>query len=377
MQEKVDVCVIGAGAVGLFCALEVAKTGKTVRLVEKSYLGTSRHNIGEVLTQGRQKAELDFLKFTYQAWQTAADEFGEELGFAMRGALYYAFSEEDVKTLEEEIEADKGGGFTNIWLDCPEKVSAILGGVETPEGLLAAKFAPEDALIDSGKALDVLRKHIIRQGVRIWGDTQMSEFIIENNNVVGIKTADGDECQADATILCAGVWATKILKNIGVNLPMRPARSHIVQLSTVRQMPVQMLVKRYKGRGSLMVKQQVRTGRMLLAYTGLMDQAQATWSSDVDEEVIAWMTEEAESILPALKGASVMETRAISLAVTPDFRPFLGKAKELEQLYVSTGYLGKSFAAAAGAAKVMAALVDGKESPVDLTPFDPGRFLKE
>jgi glycine/D-amino acid oxidase-like deaminating enzyme len=61
--------------------------------------------------------------------------------------------------------------------------------------------------------------------------------------------------------------------------------------------------------------------------------------------------------------------------VTPDGLPILGAAPGWENVVLATGAGTKGMLLGAGMGECAAALVTGDQPPVDLSPFQPGRFM--
>ncbi len=371
-EEQVDVCIIGGGVNGLYCALEMARAGLFVRVVDKKYSGSSRFNIGEVSLMEHDSRLNELLKLTMKAWQDSAKEFGQSLGMTPKGAVQLALTSQEAAHLKHVVDQDKAEKFKTHYVDNKEELQEILGGVRLGENVTAARISPLDAIIDTRKALSALHQLLIKSGVKFWGSDEVTEFLMEDNQLTGIKLSTGEICKAKTTVVCAGAFASKLLSKIGVKIPIRPARCHLIYFSPNGKLPLQMVSHRLPY-GHIMMKQ-VRDGRVMVAYDGLMDQTQATFSTEPDEELYPYIKEQVGNLLGAMHNAKIDEIYAVSLAVTPDFMPCIGPYGNIKGLQVAVGFNGRSYAFAAGAAKILLALVKGEDSPIDLTPFQADRF---
>jgi len=54
--------------------------------------------------------------------------------------------------------------------------------------------------------------------IREWAP--VSEILVENGKVRGVKLQDGSEEYADRVLVTAGAWTTALLKTAGVDLPL-------------------------------------------------------------------------------------------------------------------------------------------------------------
>ena len=375
MSDQVDVCIIGGGIMGLFCALELSQSGKVVRIVDKLFTGSSRHNIGAVLFQVSNEDRLPFLKMTHDAWDAAGTDNDIDMGFEKRGSAFFAYAKSMAKQLESEAEHDAKHGFKGVsYEEDTTKLREFLDVENIPEEILGAKVSDEDNIVDTGKALDALRQLLIRNGVRFWGSDEVTEFKIEGNKIISVKTKTGEECTAKEFIVTAGVWANKLLQLVDISIPMRPARCHLLHISPNGKVPNRLIAKQFPT-GDIIIKYQ-RSGQVLVSYTGAMDQAQATWSNEVDEEAVAWVMEQLPTMLTGLSAPILNKVTTVILAITQDGCPFIGRVEKYENLTVALGFSGKSYAYSAGVAKAVKSIILGEDCGVDLAPFKVGREMK-
>tara|TARA_R110000868_G_scaffold218576_2_gene469304 strand:+ start:228057 stop:229193 length:1137 start_codon:yes stop_codon:yes gene_type:complete len=360
MAEKVDVCIIGGGVVGLFCALEQVKNGKVVRLIDKLYTGSSRYNMGEIVLKGLPESIAEFAQFSQNQWLHAAEGFGKSLGYEPHAYARFSLKGGDVEKLKKEVETERALGFEVDFIDDPELIHEKLDLKLVAEEVNAIKYSADEGAIDTSKALDGLRQMIIQSGVRIWGSDSVEIIETEGKRLKKVITDTGEECEADNFIFATGVWSGTLLGKVGESLPIRPARVHVLQLIPTGIMPSCILNSGEKY-GNILVKSQPN-GRVLVMYTASMDPAQATWSTEEDIEVIAWMRRRAGQMVKSLENAALRSVNVVTTAITPDKNPYVGAIEKYENLYIAAGMNGKSYAYAAGAAKYLGLLIRGEKS---------------
>jgi len=112
-----------------------------------------------------------------------------------------------------------------------------------------------------------------------------------------------------------------------------------------------------------------------LSYDGLMDPMQATYSLQVDETVLDLLhTYTSANLFPEFRDAKVEGAVCITGAVTPDFRPVVGRWRGIQGLWLATGFAGRSYAYAMGIAQTLGAIMTGAMPNLNLAPFAPERF---
>jgi sarcosine oxidase subunit beta len=373
MSEHVDVCIIGGGIVGLYCAAELADAGLLVRLVDKEYNGSSRDNVGDITPYGHPPLLGEFANYSLKCWQEGSEHLAQNMGVNNIGSIQFAFEEEEVTRLKKEVEMGGPAGGGSKFLEGAEQLAEALGDVKVAEKALAAKMTESDLAVDTTRALNKLRQYLVQSGVRIWGSDEVKEFLLDQDGAVrGVRTYGGDTCIAEETLLCAGVHAPRLLKPLGVNIPIRPARCHILEMSPNGPVPAQVLIQQ-EPRGFLRMCRR-ESGRILVSYDGILDQKHSTFRQQEDAETVAWMRQRVGEILPALHNAELHETRVITLAMTPDLMPCIGPYQGKGGLLIAVGMNGRSYAYAAGAAGVMKAILQDEPYPVDLSQVQADRF---
>ncbi|MAI08391.1 MAG: hypothetical protein CMF61_05480 [Magnetococcales bacterium] len=377
MAEKVDVCIIGGGVVGLFCALELVQSGKVVRVIDKVFNGSSRFNMGEIVLKGLPESIAEFAIYSREKWSHAVESFGKNLGYEERAIARFSLKEKHNEKLKQESLKEQNHGFDVEFVDDLERIKELLGTDRISDSIKAINYGEGEGAIDTAKALDGLRKMIIQAGVRIWGSDSVEKIEHENGRITKVVTDTGEECEAENFIIATGVWSGSILGKIGESLPIRPARVHILQLIPTGSMPHPILNSGEKF-GNIVIKSQIN-GRALVMYTASMDPAQATWSTDQDQDVIHWLRRKAGEMVKSLENAQLRSVNVVTTAITPDKNPYIGKLDNFENAYIAAGMNGKSYAFAAGAAKYLGALIRGeavefKEETINAIKPSASRF---
>ena len=364
MKEKVDVCVVGGGVIGLFCALEQARLGRTVRIIDKLYAGSNRYHIGDILLQGFSKEILPFATFSHSRWKEAYETWGKNLGYTPCGGIKIACNAEELSTLAHEVKEEQTLNFNSALITQRDVLQEMMQINQLPDTLLGAKYSADDASIHPHKALEGLKQLVIQQGVRIWGSDEVVSFERKENIITGVQTDAGDICTADHIILATGVWSSNLLKLADIFLPTRPARVHILEMIPTGAMPPQTIDHQEKD-GRIILKH-LSTGRSLVTYTAEMDQAQATWDLAPHPDVIHWLKKRAGEMIPSLHHAEHVKTHVTTIDITPDGMPYIGKVPHQKHLYTAFGMNGKCYALAAGTAHYLATLTNARKPEADI-----------
>lgn len=381
MIDKSDVCIVGGGVVGLFSALLLARSGRSVCVIDKTYAASSRYNIGEVAPSAADTALNPLIKLSQEVWlETPGVSSDVHLGVKMRSRLEFCEQDDVLNVLREEIETENENGIPTSLLELErlqERVNEDSPSdyVKLGSKIVGAKYIPEEPVIATKTCLERLKAAVIQAGVKVWGTDEVAEFILDGNKIAGVKTLTGDECHAAHTIITAGVFVSELLSKLDTKLPIRPARCHILHVTPNDDVPNALIIHRSRF-GHIYMKTN-RNGRMMLTYDGLGDSQQATYEIAPNPATVMWLQAEAARMLPALANARIQEQTTVLLSVTPDYLPCIGQLPNYENLHLAIGMGGRSFALAAGVAECLLNTIRGKETSIDLAPFDPSRFMED
>ncbi|MCP5405339.1 MAG: FAD-binding oxidoreductase [Pseudomonadaceae bacterium] len=368
--DTVDALVLGGGIVGLLAARELVEAGLTVRLVDKDFSGPIRTHVGEMAPIGGDALLDSLYDYSLRCWQDVGKRYGVDVGLAERGLLDIASSAGRATMLAAEVQGESPRKIISQWVDA----AGAATHADTPlaESVRGGKWWADAPVLSTHTALETLRRELTTKGVRIWGQDSVVELLSEGDTFTGVRVASGETCLAAHTLITVGTLAGSMLKTVGPRLPIRPARTHLVTLESAEGIGFPMLMHRLR-RGHLWLKR-TREGPVMLAYDGIMDPTQATFSGHADERIVKALAQHVGELLPHLANATVQQVSVSTAAVTPDFRPALGTWEGMKGLYIATGFGARSYAFAAGAARVLADLVQGKQPAVNMQPFRPDRF---
>ena len=415
MSEQASVIVIGAGIVGTATARALQRAGHTVTLVDSDEPGkaTSYGNAGfiaidHVLPLARPStlkrvpqmlmdrngpltvhlpsipALLPWMaRFALAAYSTAevkkgVDSFGplmaeaniawqaeiqaSELGelFLSKGALYVYESEQSFADGAEERELQKAKGTVFEIVDgnrarelAPGLSSHIVRGVYYPHGMhtinpykvvatLAERFAEDGGTVRRGR-------------VRGFGR--------EGNQVTSVKLTDS-ELPAKAVVIAAGRASGELTRLLGFNAPLVAERGYHVMLApdNVRfDLPVSPA-----GRGFFITPMQ--EGLRLAGTVELAAPHQPPSWHRAD-----LLVRHLKDIFPGVGGEE--RSRWIGERPSlPDFRPAIGRAPRLANVYCGYGHQHVGLTLATATARLIARQMEGEEMPEPLRACDPGRF---
>jgi D-hydroxyproline dehydrogenase subunit beta len=195
-QKKFDLAVVGAGILGLACALAAVRRGLKVVVLERSTAarGASVRNFGLITVTGQDPSSVwPLARRSRDVWDEVAAQAG--IPILQRGVWVLAQRPESAAVLEAFLRTDRAEGCELLTADaarhrCPD--------LQT-RGLRAALWSPQDRRVESREAIPMLADWLARkQGVTfLWGTA------VHSVDVPAIETSFGP-VSASAAAVCPG-----------------------------------------------------------------------------------------------------------------------------------------------------------------------------
>ncbi len=213
---KADVVIVGGGIVGAAVARELSRYDADVVLLEKEpdvAMGTSKANSG-ILHAGFDAKTGTLKALTNVQGNQLYRQIYEELGINIKfiGSLVVAKTDEDMGTLEELLARGKENGVPGLEILGREAVLAKEPNLA--QDIAGALWAPTGGVICPFGATIAFAENAVRNGVRVYTECPVEKVVVEDNRVVGVKTAKGF-IAATYVINAAGVHADDISSGAG------------------------------------------------------------------------------------------------------------------------------------------------------------------
>ena len=377
LPGKADVIVIGGGIVGCSVAYHLAKRGVSdVVLLERRKLtsGTTWHAAG-LVAQLRASLNMTRLaKYTVELFEELARETGQETGYRNTGSMTVALNDERMEELRRQAtlarafdvacnvigEADVHDYWPEINLD------GVRGGV----------YLPGDGQTNPVDTTLALARGATNGGTCIHEQVDVSELLIEDGRVLGVRTRNGDIIRAGKVVLATGMWSRDLASRYNVSVPLQAAEHFYVVTESIPALS--------KMRPTLRMPDEqayykVDAGRLLL---GCFELTAKPWGLEgiPDDFEFGTLPDDFEHIAPILEAAATrfppFAETGLQLffngpeSFTPDDRYLLGETPEVEGLFVACGFNSIGIQSSGGAGKVLADWICDGHAPMDLWDVD-------
>jgi D-amino-acid dehydrogenase len=193
-----------------------------------------------------------------------------------------------------------------------------------------------------------------------------AELLVANERVTGVAV-DDETIPADQVVVTAGAWATSLLRQVAVSLPIEPQRGQIVHLQLAGQDTQSWPVILPPGSHYLLAfdDSRVVVGATRESGSGFDYRVTAAGQMEVLTEALR--------VAPGLASATIIETRVGFRPVALGGRPLLGTVAGIAGLVVGNGLGAAGLTIGPFAGKLLADVALGRDPDFDLAPFDPLR----
>ena len=232
-KKKYDVIVIGGGGHGLATAYYLAKEfGVTnVAVIEKGYLGGG--NTARNTTIVRSNYLWDDAAHLYEhamkLWEGLSQDLNYNVMFSQRGVLNLGHTLQDMRDIERRVNANRLNGIDGEVLDAQqvqELVPHMDCSANTRYPVLGASWQPRAGVARHDAVAWGFARGADACGVDLLQQTEVTDLIIEDNTIVGVKTNRYGEIKADRVGSVVAGNSSVVAKMAGFQLPLE---SHPLQ----------------------------------------------------------------------------------------------------------------------------------------------------
>jgi len=226
---------------------------------------------------------------------------------------------------------------------------------------------PEDAHFSPAVFMRALRGKLDEMGVRF--ERQSAQRLIQGDNrVTGIETALGTRV-ADACVLAAGAWTSRLAAQIGLDMPLQAGKGYSFNVENPPERP-EICAILMEGRVA------VTPMDGGVRFAGTMEIGPP--DERIDRRRVQGIRESVANSYPAFHGFDLAKW-PVSVGLrpcTPDGLPYIGCTQRCSNVVVATGHamMGMSLGPITG--RLVAEIAAGEEPQIDLDILSPDRFAR-
>lgn len=382
----VDAVVVGGGVLGTSCAYALAREGLGVELLERSHLASGassscQSGIGYGVSMD--EAELAYFQAATQAYREFAED--AEIDYRLDGALVLS-SAGGEDALRAKAEALAAREVPCSWLDGQDLRQAE---PELSTEVHGAALLADTAQVSPMRVSLELAKRAEDLGATVSTETALTGIEIAGDQVVGVWTSRG-RIGTKWLVIAAGAWSREVAALAGLQVPVWPLKGHVIVTEPWPRLLNHYLSEaRYDETVSAVsatvmtddgpepgepqiatVLQNLPSGSVLIGSSREF----AGFDRTVNRTRLAQLADGARRVVPALARARAIRTYAGLRPWTPDAHPIIGPTQQRPGIAFATGHGGEGNTGALISGQLLAALLAGREPPIDASRFSPDRF---
>ncbi|MFF4410535.1 NAD(P)/FAD-dependent oxidoreductase [Streptomyces sp. NPDC001404] len=373
-----DVIVVGAGMVGAACAHYAARAGLRVTVIDRGSVagGTTGAGEGNLLVSDKEPGpELELARLSARLWTELAASLPERIEYEPKGGLVVAADEAEAAALRTFADRQRAAGVTaeEIPADRLHDLEPHLA-----PGLAGGVHYPQDAQVMPALAT----AHLLRAaGERIrlrLGEEVTGLLIAADGTLRGVRTPHGD-VHAPYVVNAAGTWGGELARLAGVELPVLPRRGFVLVTEPLPR------VVRHKVYAADYVAD-VASDSAALQTSAVVEGTPAGpvligasrervgFDRTLSPQALQRLAACATALFPVLGTVRAMRAYTGFRPYLPDHLPAIGPDPRVRGLLHACGHEGAGIGLAPATGLVVARCLTGGEPPLDIGPFDPGRF---
>ncbi len=254
----------------------------------------------------------------------------------------------------------------------PFEVLDPAGCIAVEPGLATAKVKfvgglrlPQDETGDCHMFTQALAVEAARLGVQFKFNTSIERLVAEGDRITGVATSAGT-LQADAYVAALGSWSPRMLKPIGVSVPVYPVKGYSITVpmidaagapeSTVMDESYKVAITRLGDR--------IRVGGTAEI---------SGYSSSLDAARRATLDHSLTDMFPRGGDLSKATFWCGLRPMTPDGPPVIG-ATRYSNLHLNTGHGTLGWTMACGSGRVLADMLSGRKPDIDVSELAVSRY---
>ncbi|WP_321382494.1 FAD-binding oxidoreductase [Rhizobium sp.] len=366
-SQTYDIAVIGAGAMGATAALQLARGGMRVALIDRGEIcrEASGVNAGTLTLHMTRAGLIPYAMKGRELWLSAPDWLGMDVGARSAPGFSLAFTEAEREMLEKRAEARSAMGAP-IKLVTPAEALAIEPGLNP--SMIAAAYCELDGHVTAYLTGRAYRKALTAANVTILENTPV-DGIDRDGTHFAIRHKDGALLSARRVVLAGGVWLSTMLAWLGFDVAIKCLINQLVV--TERMRPVMKSVVGIAN-GLLSLKQ-FENGSVLIGggWQGIGDPVRGGVETIPDN--LIGNVQLARHAIPALAETRILRIWLGLESETADAMPIIGSLPGLDGAYV-IGCAHSGYTSAPYMGRLLADHILGLEPEMPL--FDPARLIR-
>jgi D-amino-acid dehydrogenase len=230
-------------------------------------------------------------------------------------------------------------------------------------------YFPADCHLAPERLMPVLAREVERAGVRVSYDTGVNGWRATGDRIEAMHTnrSDGAEIVADEYVVCAGIWSPKIVRDLGIRIPMQAGKGYSLTMESPASLPRVC---------SILSEARVAVTPMgsALRFAGTME------LTGIDEDInparVHGIVNSVARFFPDITPAHLTQVTVRSglRPCSPDGLPYVGRVSRFANLSVATGHAMMGISLGPITGKLMAEILSDEPLSCSMEGLSPDRY---
>jgi D-amino-acid dehydrogenase len=284
-----------------------------------------------------------------------------------RGTLQLFRAQKQLDGVGKDLDVLRAGGVPFELLDRARCVAIEPGLSAVAEKIAGGLHLPKDETGDCFKFTVELTALAAAMGVKFQFNTRVDDLRLENHRVVAATTGNG-EYRADAFVLALGSYSARMIRPLGLRLPVYPVKGYSITLPIVNESraPESTLMDETYKVAITRLGNRIRVGGTA-EISGFNDDLRQKQRHTLEHSV--------EGLFPGAGDIAASTFWSGLRPMTPDGTPIIGPTP-IRNLYTNTGHGTLGWTMACGSGHVLADVISGKPPAIDASDLSIARYGK-
>lgn len=365
------ILIVGGGIIGCATALELARAGCAVTLLERGTPGSEASSAAAgILAPIGESADTAFAQLALESWRQYPEVVrdlreltGIDVEYVTRGSIHPLATADEVRKAESRV----GHPWAReMGIEAWDAADLRSREPSLSPSVRGAMFVRGDHWVNNQRLVVAYAQAAVAAGVALITGAAVTRVVVEDGRARGVY-ADGERYDADVVLLAAGAWTGALAESFGGRLRVEPRRGQMAALTHVP--PI--LIHAVHAPDVYLVPRP--SGELLIGATI----EKVGFQRAVTATGIATLLAAAIAMVPGLANLPISRTWYGFRPWAPDGLPVLGPWPGIEGLYVATAHYRNGILLAPITARLMTEWVTVGQPSLDVKDFLPDRFIKE
>ena len=227
MGESADAVVIGGGIIGANIAFQLVRRDlKKVVLLEKTAIAAGASGKGGAMvgTHFHSDVKMRLARKALESWDNFNDVYMVKERYYERCGQVWLGAAEHVPAMRAVVEMQRECGAEAQLLNEP-RLRELVPQISL-EDVVAIAYEPDGGLVDAIGATSAVAEAAHNAGADLRIGIAARGISVKSGRVDGVRT-DAGLISSPLVFNAANVWAPRLLKPLGVRIPITPARAQI------------------------------------------------------------------------------------------------------------------------------------------------------